>query len=299
MDNKSTLYARWLSGELLPEELESLKTSGELEELEAIVRASDRLSTPEYDVDSAFANLMSSKPKRRTSNVVGISMWWTAAAAIVLIGLGLWWFTPMSSDYSAPMAQSIDINLEDGTQITLNDGSNLSYKEFRFSDKRVVELEGEALFEVTSGRPFEVKTNKGSIHVLGTEFNVEAWGSRMEVTCFEGRVQVMVSHQEVVLSAGQSVQVENQVFSDIESVLVEQPSWMTGVSSFSNESISEVFDELGRQFDVRIESDVANRKFSGQFRHDDLQSAVEAVCLPLGLPFDIDVDAKVVRIFSE
>ena len=42
MENKDTLYARWLSGELSVSELEQLKQSGELQELEAIIKATDR-----------------------------------------------------------------------------------------------------------------------------------------------------------------------------------------------------------------------------------------------------------------
>lgn len=69
-----------------------------------------------------------------------------------------------------------NFTMEDGTIITLNKNSRLSYSDKYGKDSRNVKLEGEAYFEVAKdpSKPFQVEMNGASITVLGTHFNVKA-----------------------------------------------------------------------------------------------------------------------------
>ena len=66
-----------------------------------------------------------------------------------------------------------NFTLEDGTVITLNKNSRLSYSDKYGKDNRNVKLEGEAYFKVTKNkaRPFVVKSQGQEIKVLGSSFN--------------------------------------------------------------------------------------------------------------------------------
>ena len=107
---------------------------------------------------------------------------WLAIAAALALPLlaAIWLFLPNNSP-SMVVAQTAtdeikEIQLADGTLITLNENSTLQYPTAFNEAKRVVELTGEAFFDVESNpnRPFEVHTEKASITVLGTEFNVRS-----------------------------------------------------------------------------------------------------------------------------
>src|SRR5690606_34396534 len=92
-----------------------------------------------------------------------------------------------------PKGGTYQISLPDGTRVWLNAASTLKYPT-RFDGKeRVVELEGEAYFEVNRNRiPFLVKTGTQTIEVLGTQFNVSAYVDEKEIqtTLVAGSVRI-------------------------------------------------------------------------------------------------------------
>ena len=73
-----------------------------------------------------------------------------------------------------PVGQQSQVELADGTSVWLNSGSTLQFPANFDDDCRVVKLDGEALFDVTHNEnvPFVVNTDKQTITVLGTTFNV-------------------------------------------------------------------------------------------------------------------------------
>lgn len=64
--------------------------------------------------------------------------------------------------------------------------------------------------------------------------------------------------------------------------------WTAGEFNFEEESLENVFDEIERQFNVSIQySSVAERSFSGSFNRGDLEIALQVVCEPMNLTFDL------------
>lgn len=90
--------------------------------------------------------------------------------------------------------QIVTIGLPDGTSVQLNSGATICYPAVFRGRERMVQLEGEAFFEVTHDRkkPFIVRTFATDVKVLGTKFNVRADKESCEfsVTLAEGSVQV-------------------------------------------------------------------------------------------------------------
>jgi ferric-dicitrate binding protein FerR (iron transport regulator) len=88
------------------------------------------------------------------------------------------------------------IKLDDGTVIDLNEGSTLSYSvDFGAAKERVVELEGEAFFDVVHdpARPFKVKAGDVTTTVLGTAFDVRAYGDQNDIVVTVARGKVAVA----------------------------------------------------------------------------------------------------------
>src|SRR5690606_4217690 len=83
---------------------------------------------------------------------------------------------------TTPKGGQYQIILADGTKVWLNANSSLKYPSKFLEERRVVELVGEAFFEVNSkptefgaNIPFIVKTSKQEVFVTGTKFNVSAY----------------------------------------------------------------------------------------------------------------------------
>ena len=104
---------------------------------------------------------------------------------------------PLTTQYCeivAPQGSKSQIILPDGSKAWINAGSRLSYRgDFNQSD-RIVNLEGEGYFNVTSnkGKPFIVQTAHLKVKAFGTVFNVKAYPEEktVEATLVEGIVEI-------------------------------------------------------------------------------------------------------------
>lgn len=302
MDNDN-LYARWLEGKISPEEAEELKSSGALEELETIIGATDALALPKYDTTKGYAQF---KARHGGSKIIPIQKiqrrrnWaWLAAAASVALLIGTFWLinnrpNTLESGNQITLAHTFS----DQTSVMLNDGSSLTYQEAEWTEERNVELIGEAIFNVQKGKPFIVNTTVGSVTVLGTSFNVRAWGDNLNVECYEGRVQVQYANQTVILGQGESV---NGIVGQLEEkrpIGHNKPLWTEGNSKFYKEPLYRVFEELERQYDIEVIVPKIEKPFNGSFQHGDINKALNDICKPMNLQFSLSPDKKVVTVYD-
>lgn len=296
MKEESTQYARWLNGELSDEELESLRASGALKELEQIVKMTDQLVLPNYDAETAYQQFQANRPAKQAKVRRLQPAWWIGiAASFLAIALAVFLLSRRDQELIAANKSNATVMLQDGTVIVLNDGSAVVYNEKEWDAVRTVELTGEAYFEVEQqGQAFVVQTKNGAIQVLGTAFNVKAWRNKLLVECYSGRVAVatlsdttiLMPKQLVIAQAGsphRKLEIENT-----------RPIWQTGFSKLVNESVLDAFAELERQYGVSIRANVRNQSFSGQLPHDDLQQALENICKPFGWQYTIKNPQEIV-----
>jgi len=185
--------AKYLSDNMHPEERESL--------FEWIEKSSE--NKQEFEDSLATWNAMDGM-EDNTLEVVSIikPILRIAAAAILLLMAGLWYNRDYTSAEMATVStqatEKTTIDLPDGSRVWLNEHSVLHYAtDF---DKRVVQLEGEAFFEVTKkdGQTFEIIAGDSKTTVLGTSFNVRAYPeeSFVEVAVETGKVQFTSLKQE-------------------------------------------------------------------------------------------------------
>ncbi len=176
--------------------------------------------------------------------------------------------------------------LPDGSKVILNASSMITYSD---DWNRELTLEGEAFFEVTEGNKFLVKTNVGNVQVLGTSFNVFARDGSFNVACKTGKVRVTVPERSVSedIVPGQAITVDTDTVKVVFRVPETMGNWQNGEFYFDHQPINSVFQELQRQFSIEIEFDGSGeQEFSGYFTNKRLETALDMVCLPLGLEYE-------------
>ena len=196
---------------------------------------------------------------------------------------------------NALAAQKVNITLPDQSEVLLNAGSTISYYKRQWDTNRSLDLKGEAYFTVEKGSTFMVNTPKGTVTVVGTEFNVSQREDYFEVQCFEGIVDVVSDTIERRLTAGHTYRIHADTFSE-GTTEYSKPEWTSNVSRFENMPISDVFEELERQFDINVEFNKidSDRLFTGGFAHSNLENALEAITTPMNLNFTITTSNRVV-----
>lgn len=186
-----------------------------------------------------------------------------AAAIAIPLMAAVWLFRPTPAP-TMMMAQTTTdetkiINLKDGTTITLNENSTLSYPETFATNDRQVILNGEAYFEVESDptRPFEVQTAKASVKVLGTVFNVRSIETedKIKVSVEEGKVQFSSTliGKGVILTKGEEGTYD-LTKSEITEAKVNNKNasaWKTKNLTYKNVPLKTVLADLAEQFKVK------------------------------------------------
>ena len=228
--------------------------------------------------------------------------WKVAAIVALMIGVFfvLW---NRTETISAEYGQQLTYTLPDGSSVILNAGSEISFQHSGWINDREVQVEGEAFFEVEKGSPFEVTSALGTVEVLGTSFNVYAREEKFSVACFTGKVKVSdeKGQDAHVLIPGKGVEtVGNQTrLYDFEPQ--KEVAWRQGEFVFENVPLRGVLDELQRQYDLEIDlrADIEGRNYTGQFNNNDLQGALQMICLPMELAYKLEENGKKVIIQEE
>ena len=187
--------------------------------------------------------------------------------------------TPKGGEYTVMLA--------DGTTARLNAASSLRFPTHFEGKERVVELSGEAYFEVAKDavHPFIVKTTRSLVRVLGTDFNVYAYTDMPEerTTLANGAVKVSHPEQErgMILQPGFQAQIQAGV-NDIKVVradMEEALAWKNGLFVFNAASLGDILRQIGRWYDVDINCENSiERKFhfSGRIhRYENIAGVLE------------------------
>ncbi|HSI76848.1 MAG TPA: FecR domain-containing protein [Lunatimonas sp.] len=156
------------------------------------------------------------------SRMLWSSPWIKVAASVtLLIGL-IWIFTFLLPHGGQAYFMSVKLEsgdrviterLLDGSWITLNKYSSLSYSQPLLSKQRSVQLiSGEAFFEVKPDpeKPFLVTVQDLSIRVLGTTFHVKTSLNQQEVILEKGSVEVSSGSEKLTLVPGEMALLDTQ-----------------------------------------------------------------------------------------
>ncbi|NRF39638.1 FecR family protein [Pedobacter foliorum] len=163
------------------------------------------------------------------------------------------------STISTPRGGQYQIVLPDGTHVWLNAASSLKFPAAFKGKKRLVELNGEAYFEVAKNKemPFIVHTENQEVEVLGTHFNINSYADEAstKTTLLEGSVKVTAQGNQKVLTPGDQAQI-NKNTREIKVMpvsLEEAVAWKNGYFVFNDEKLESIMHRVSRWYDVDYE----------------------------------------------
>ena len=295
-----TFLARWIAGELSPEELEKFENSQGYPVLKKINDASQNLKAPTFNDQALLIKLKElNKPQPKVKKL--IPNWAYSAAAVLVVALGLLYVMTLSSQHQTSFGEQLAVLLPDNSSVKLNANSKLEYKTLNWKSNRTLELEGEAFFDVEKGQSFKVFTNLGLVEVLGTEFNVISRDAYFEVQCMEGKVRVSSNtlNKEVILLPGDAVRVVNNILEEWDFNL-DESNWTLGETTFFNTPISQVLLALENQFQIKFDKTNIdlNKRFTGAFTHKNLNLALKTVSGPMGISYTVDKENNTILLNS-
>ena len=215
-------------------------------------------------------------------------IYWSAAAVMVLL-IGLTAFLRFySTTFTVPPGQHLSTTLPDGSRVNMNAGTQLSYHPYWWQFARILELEGEAYFEVENGNRFTVRSTNRFTQVLGTSFNIYARGDVYRVHCLTGQVKVKTGTGEAkILEPDQSVIVSGKGETEIQTGMQSEHviAWTNNRFIYTAAPLNEVFTEMERQFDITVEIDPGiDGEYTGNFiRGESPETILRMIARPFGL----------------
>ena len=259
---------------------------------------------------------------------------WAAAAAVVLM-LGVGWYlidsltSGTSESYQAlveqagsiqPLQEVINtsvqsrrVNLPDGSTITLEKDSRVSFAKSFEGKAREVYLTGAAFFDVTKNpdKPFLVYSNELVTKVLGTSFRIQAFEKEKNivVSVKTGRVSVYPKKSPknadpetagMLLTPNQEVSFA-RAEERFNRTLIEKPTVLLTKEelqqySFDDAPVSYIFAALEKAYGVDIVFDeevMVHCRLTTSLSAETLFDKLEVICEGIGATYKV-VDAQVV-----
>lgn len=291
MEENYTL-AKWLNNELEGEELNAFEASEDFAVYQKIKHYSAELKTPDFNDDKMLQTIL----KTKKSNKISIQKVLLRIAAVFILGFGITLAVKNFANFTAFSVNGATTAfvLPDDSSVLLNSGSSVEYKKWNWNNERKLKLDGEAFFKVAKGKKFEVATELGNVTVLGTQFNVKNRNKRLDVSCYEGKVQVTYQNQQIILTKGMMVSFANGNQIHADQTQRTEPEWLKKEVRFSKENLLSIVEELNRQYNIEIEykGKATNQTFSGTIPMNDLDVALEIIATTYHLQLIKSNDSK-------
>jgi transmembrane sensor len=138
--------------------------------------------------------------------------WLKIAAILVMIG-GIWMtYTLFGPERYKDLVAENQVRIEqlpDGSELTLNKNSEISYVR-NFKRNRHVKLsKGDVFFNVAHDKthPFVIDINKVSVTVVGTSFNIKRLNEETEIIVETGIVRVELNGEKIELRKGEKIRI--------------------------------------------------------------------------------------------
>ncbi len=222
----------------------------------------------EIDVDGAWKKV-SSRINENRFQIMRSSYLRIAAAALIILGIGsvsLYLINTRYLSKKVSVATSIDeknkvVNLPDGSKISLNRNSELSYRENYGKRNRNVKLTGEAFFEIApdAAKPFIIDAGKADVKVIGTSFNVITNNNNSAVEVFVATGKVILSDKSGSKSLSLDPGFVGNMNSETSAKAINNDpnylAWNTGRLVYTGQKLDVVFKDLRRVYNMNIVTD--------------------------------------------
>ncbi len=228
-----------------------------------------------------------------------------AASILILIGLGTAAIYIFNSDNTSKtiIASTGDdqknqkIMLSDGSTVTLNHNTQLTYKSNFGKRSRKVSLSGEAFFEIAAdaSKPFTIDAGKASVKVVGTSFNVITENADSAVEVFVTTGKVMLSDNSgnpgMVLEPGY---IGTMDLNHSGKILNQNPnymSWKDGKLDYDGQSLEIVFRDLKRVYNMDIKAEdpsILSNPWTSPIISQSSDTIIRIICASFNLSYTKD-----------
>ncbi len=224
-----------------------------------------------------------------------------AAGVVLALALGLaYWLMNAdgmspSKTYATLNGEVLEVQLSDGSVITLNENSELIVAEGFNGSERPVQLSGTAFFDVARDeqKPFVITASDAQVKVLGTSFLVRAFDTPVtEVIVKSGSVALaggVAASNRVVLKPGEMGIADGRKAGVLKrnNRDANYLAWRDRVITFEKTTLSEVAAVLSDVYKVEVEfeDDIENCQITAQFQKQSVESVVEIISQTFG--FDV------------
>lgn len=316
-DSINELIARYLAGEASDAEeqelLSWLKVSEENRRHYARLKKAFELTgsyltlpsegTGDIDIESEWNRFKDAVGATNKARQLSPQSFWLRIAATVLLlavaGGVLHYFTDPGMTVYQTAADREVVTLPDGSRVTLNYNTLLSYDPEFGKHDRTVRLQGEAFFEVEADRskPFIILADRAKVEVVGTAFNVNAYDSLREIEVVvqsgvvsfgsnagEGKVRLVAGQKGTYSKSGETLAASPN--DD-----VNFSSWTTGHIVFVGTDLRSVIATLEKTYhaEITVSTDIpASCIVTVTFDHQTLASVLKVLESTLNLKYTIN-----------
>jgi transmembrane sensor len=273
--------------------------------------------SPPFDVDRAWHRLGNRQHRAAPRTSVPV---WIGIAAVLLVGVGLAVFSRTQPSTARSVVaswgrweartitttpgQRTTVDLGEGIQVTLGVSTTVRVIAPSANSERVVELDGEAQFDVQHDerRPFLVRAHHAVVRDVGTAFAVRAYAAspieRVRVVVTEGVVAVFppsavrdgrpTNVTPVTVRAGHtaSLVANDSVTVRASGDVTKLLAWTEGKLVFDNATLAEVAEDLERWYGARVRLGspaIAGKHYSATFSGESLDDVVRVIAASLNL----------------
>lgn len=227
-----------------------------------------------------------------------------AATLLLMIatGVGIYFYTVRKMAMPdmivrVEKGQKANVTLPDGSEVWVNSDSKLSYGSRFNTQERVLQLEGEAYFEVSpdKNRPFIVETGAISVQALGTSFDVKNYKEEANVSTvlMTGKVQVKSKKGCLILQPNEKAVFDKNTGTMRKTSVGNAPhyaDWKYNLLSFHAETFGTIARTLERYYNTRIvfESESLKKyRFTGSIGNTSLESILQILSLTSPLTYEV------------
>ncbi|WP_310276808.1 FecR domain-containing protein [Rheinheimera soli] len=232
-------------------------------------------------------------PQRPKLQMAAVAMAFSSVLVMLFYVGDSHFFAPAAPyELKTAQANSMQQGLDDGSVVDMAPDSQLTV--FFTADKRqVLQGQGAAYFAVTKDkqRPFEVRLDQASVVAVGTEFNIDRDPDLIDITVYEGAVQVQATAAgpSVLLKSGERIRIQQHKLSEVQKVDLQQlVDWRSGWIEIENETLAYLLHRLNRSalVPVSASAEVANLRVAGRFELANTQQTLSALSEAYGLTLE-------------
>jgi transmembrane sensor len=193
--------------------------------------------------------------------------------------------------------KNIVVNLPDGSKISLNRNSELSYRENFGKKNRNVKLTGEAFFEIApdASKPFIIDAGNAVVKVVGTSFNVITNNSNSAVEVFVTTGKVILSDRtglrSLDLEPGYVGKMDSKISGKTRNDNPNYLSWNTGLLVYERQKLDVVFNDLKRVYNMDIVADdpeILENPWSSPIDNETQDTIIRLICASFNLSYTKD-----------